>query len=74
MKNFQVLVFKTNINHAADIAAVAPVLAQEQNVLRWTVDTQDIDKVLRIETRVLPAQHIEQLVEHAGYLCRELPD
>jgi hypothetical protein len=74
MTDRTVLVFKTNIQHATDVAAVAPVLAQEQDVLRWHIDTQDIDNVLRIETLALPAHYIEYLMQQAGYQCQELPD
>lgn len=69
-----VLVFKTNLQFKKDINRLSPVLSNISDILRWNVDREDIDKVLRIETRILTAQEIIRLVNNAGYVCEELPD
>jgi copper chaperone CopZ len=69
-----VLVFKTNLQFKKDINRLSPVLSNISGILRWNVDREDIDKVLRIETRILTAQEIIRLVNNAGYICEELPD
>jgi hypothetical protein len=69
-----VLVFKTNLQFKKDVNRLSPVLSKISGILRWNVDREDIDKVLRIETRVLTAQEIICLVNKAGYFCEELPD
>jgi hypothetical protein len=69
-----VLVFKTNLQFKKDVALLEPVLNQATGILRWNVDRQDIDHVLRIETTCLVPQDIIQLVTNAGYHCEELPD
>ena len=69
-----VLVFKTNLQFKKDVNRLSPVLSKISGILRWNVDREDIDKVLRIETRVLTAQEIIRLVNNAGYFCEELPD
>lgn len=73
-KDPQVLVFKTNLQYKKDINQLAPVLNIFRGILRWNVDMNDIDKVLRIETKQLVAQDIIRLVRGAGYFCEELPD
>jgi hypothetical protein len=70
----QVLVFKTNLLHQKDIVLVTPALNGLPGMLRWNVDQEDIDKVLRVETTSLTAHTIIELVNKAGYYCEELPD
>jgi hypothetical protein len=69
-----ILVFKTNINHPTDLANLTALFELEPDVLKWSVDRQDIDKVLRIETSQLSPAYIEALLTRVGYLCQELPD
>lgn len=42
-------VFKTNISESR-LPAIKPVFDSLPQVSRWTVDTQDIDRILRIES------------------------
>lgn len=73
-KVITILVFKTNLQFKKDIRLLEPVLNQTVGILRWNVDREDIDKVLRIETNSLQPQEIINLVTRAGYVCEELPD
>ena len=70
----QVLVFKTNLRLKKDLRLISPVLDKMAGILRWNVDQQDIDHVLRIETLCLQEQEIIALVTGAGYCCEQLPD
>ena len=69
-----ILVFKTNINRKKDVRRIAPILNEFIGITNWNVATDDIDKVLRIQTQVLEAQDIIRLLNQAGYFCQELPD
>ena len=73
-KNIEVLVFKTNLKFKKDIDLIAPVLTHNRGIIRWNVDQQDIDNVLRIETLQLQTEDVIGLVTNAGYFCEELPD
>jgi hypothetical protein len=69
-----ILVFKTSIRSILDIKAVEDTLAHLEGIMRWNVDSHDIDNVLRIvTTRPDPAQVIEKMCE-VGFYCEELPD
>jgi hypothetical protein len=70
----RILVFKTNLRLKKDVRQMAFLFSQETGILRWNIDTHDIDKVLRIETTCLTGQDIIALVRAAGYCCEELPD
>jgi hypothetical protein len=71
---FQVMVFSTNLRLKKDIRQISPVFDRTAGILRWNIDTQDIDHVLRIETDRLTIQEVIALVTGAGYCCEELPD
>ncbi|MFT4600419.1 MAG: hypothetical protein ACI857_000593 [Arenicella sp.] len=43
----KILVFKTDIN-APEI--VEPILNNQEGVLSWSIDSEDVDRVLRLET------------------------
>ena len=70
----EVLVFKTNISSDSDVGKVSQVLTSESNIARWTIDRDDIDKVLRVECDQLQPEAIVRLVHVAGFECEELPD
>lgn len=69
-----VLVFRTSIQDPKDCGKVAEVLMNESNIRRWSVDHDDVDKVLRVESEHLLANDVIQLIRKAGFECEELPD
>ena len=70
----EVLVFKTNLHSHTDVLRITSALDQLPGVLRWNVDLQDVDHVLRIESRNLPTAVVKGALNCAGYLCDELTD
>jgi hypothetical protein len=73
-QSMQVLVFKTNLQSKKDILRISPLMGNTPGIIKWNVDQQDIDHVLRIETAWLSPEEIIGIVTGAGYLCEELPD
>jgi hypothetical protein len=69
-----ILVFKTNIASHSDVEKVAFLLDEHDDIIRWNVDCEDIDKVLRIEGDQLEAHDVIRIVQAMGYECEELPD
>jgi hypothetical protein len=68
----EVLVFKTNLQQADDVERVTITMNEEQRILKWTVDREDCDKVLRVESDHIPADEVAALIRQAGYSCEEL--
>lgn len=68
----QVLVFKTNIRTKADRLVVKDSLDSQQLINQWSVDMQDVDCVLRIETPGISPHEIITLINRHGYQCSEL--
>ena len=69
-----ILVLKTNIADQTCLNKIAPVLSGDKRILRWNVDQQDVDNVLRIECEELTYEDIFHMVLRAGLWCEELPD
>jgi len=70
----EVLVFKTNVSADNEVEKVGDVLSKETNITKWTIDRNDIDKVLRIECDRLHPVAVIRLLADAGFQCEELPD
>lgn len=68
----EVLILKTNIRFKKQVKAVAPLLDGRQNIARWNIDLNDVDKVLRIESKDIQLTEVVQLIHTAGFHCEEL--
>jgi hypothetical protein len=69
----EILVFKTNIHRPTDIERVGNIFRNNNDILKWTVDTEDVDKVLRIEaTDNITAGNLVAVLGNAGYNCSML--
>ena len=48
---------------------------QHPDIQKWTIDLEDVDRVLRIESSgKLTEQGLTQLLLDKGYSCEPLPD
>lgn len=69
-----ILVFKTNIATVEDRAKVAQVLDRQPFIGKWTVDLEDVDRVLRVVATTPDTDSIIALVNASAYECAELED
>ena len=70
----KILIFKTNIRFKKDLKIIRPLLAAHKPIIKWNVDRQDTDKVLRVESASEDTLEIIKTIKEAGYQCEELPD
>jgi hypothetical protein len=70
----EILVFKTDVRSRKRVTALAPHLQRMKGIIKWNVDLQDVDKVLRIECNSIAPAVIENSLQQAGYYCEELTD
>ncbi len=71
----KVLIFKTDIESEPGVDLVKPHLNDHPIITRWSIDTEDVDNVLRIEAlRTLQEREVIELVSEHGFQCEELPD
>ena len=69
-----VLVFKTDLRTKSQLRAVSPIF-KHLPVQKWTVDTEDIDKVLRIEAiGQLTETDVISRIKKKGFYCEALTD
>jgi len=69
------LIFKTNIGSQRKLNALKTVFNNLATIKRWTVDMEDIDKVLRIEAvEPLEEHHVIDLIKTIGLSCEVLGD
>jgi hypothetical protein len=68
----EVFVYKTNIIETPDVMKVSAVFSGQKAIHTWNVDTEDIDKILRIEAQNSISAQIVEMVQNAGYWCEEL--
>ena len=61
------LKFKTNINCDGCIARVTPALNSEKQIIKWSVDTVNPEKILTIETDGLTEDAIVATLRNTGF-------
>lgn len=66
MKTLQ---FKTNIQCTNCLSKVSPKLNEQSGIESWTVDLQDPDRTLIVETESLSAEEIKKAVLKAGFVA-----
>ena len=67
-----ILIFKTNIQTEFDRLRIKNVLDASQKVLKWNIDMDDVDRVLRIVSDTLTPEQIISVIEYVGFECAEL--
>jgi len=70
----EVLILKTDIRSKKHVKVVAPLLNNHDDISKWNIDLNDVDKVLRIESNDIRLTEVVQLIQKAGFHCEELAD
>lgn len=71
----KLFILKTDIKSQWQVNKLKPVFQKYEHIARWTVDLDDIDRVLKLETHVdTEQQDMIKLVQDQGIYCEELPD
>lgn len=71
----KLFILKTDIQTEKQLAQFRPVFQQIDDITRWTIDMEDVDHVLKVETGV-DSQELEliHLLRTKGINCEQLPD
>lgn len=68
-----ILIIKTNIKNKKKVKTIKPIFNNIPCIIKWSVDTEDIDNVLRIETyRELTVADIALLLNIIGFYGENL--
>ncbi len=67
------LILKTNITSKRKAASVQTMLDSHPVIRHWSIDTEDMDNVLRIELRELIDEgQVARLLSPKGFYCEDL--
>ena len=71
----KLLIFKTDIENKKSIKAVKSLFKFQSNIINWSIDIEDIDKVLKVNTtEAINENDIKNLIKARGFQCEPLPD
>ena len=71
--NINIHIFKTNARNNNDVNAIGISLSCNPKITNWSIDLEDIDKVLRIEARKnLCEEDIIDDLTTKGFYCEVL--
>ncbi len=65
-------IFKTNILTEFDRLRIKYVMDASEKVLKWNIDMDDTDRVLRVVSDRLNALQIISMLDFIGFECAEL--
>ncbi len=71
----KLFILKTDIKSQLQVNKLKPIFQKNASIAKWSVDLDDIDKVLKVETKIDSQQaDMIKLVQEQGINCEELPD
>ena len=71
----ELLLFRTDIKSKKKVKSLKSVFNNHSDILNWSIDLEDIDNVLRIEsTKNLTEKDVIGLVEMNGFYIQTLTD
>ena len=71
--NMHIHIFKTNVSSKKDVNMIGMSLSSNPKIMDWSIDLEDIDKVLRIEAHKNLCENdiVEDLIT-SGFYCEVL--
>lgn len=69
-----ILIFGTNIKTEKDKQIISRLLNSNPEIEQWNIDLEDIDSVLRIESKSLDAEQIIKMITEQDFKCTELTE
>ncbi|GGA77137.1 hypothetical protein GCM10008015_17210 [Flavobacterium palustre] len=69
-----ILIFGTNIKTENDRQIISKLLNSNPEIEQWNIDLEDIDSVLRIESKSLNASQIIKMITEQDFKCSELTE
>jgi len=67
-----IFVFKTEISTVEETVLLKNIFLNRPEVQQWSIDLEDIDRVLRIVSATLGCNEIIALLQHFGLNCWDL--
>lgn len=69
------LIFETDVKSKKKVKSLKPILNKHSDILKWSIDLEDIDNVLRIEATVnITESDIIDMVRMHGFYIESLTE
>ncbi|PCJ89410.1 MAG: hypothetical protein COA57_02085 [Flavobacteriales bacterium] len=69
------LILKTDIKTKKGVKIIKPLFNNHPFITNWSIDIEDIDNVLRVETyNDLKETDLIYMLKNRGFYCETLPD
>lgn len=65
-------IFKTNISTVEETALLEKIFSGFPEIQQWSIDLEDIDRVLRVVSETLSCTEIIVLLQNSGLNCSDL--
>ncbi|WP_025663192.1 heavy-metal-associated domain-containing protein [Aquimarina megaterium] len=66
------LKFKTNINCGGCVSKVTPFLNKQKGVESWVVDTNNLDKILTVESESATEEEVKATLQKVGFKAESI--
>lgn len=70
--NTQLFIFKTDIGALCNNCGVHKILDNHNEIHSWSIDSEDVDCVLRVFSDTLTPAGIIDIINQSGHQCTEL--
>jgi hypothetical protein len=67
-----ILVFKTSIQTSLEVQFLASVLNNQDGISSWSVDLDDWEKILRIESVGISPDEVESILDNYNIRCKQI--
>lgn len=68
----KIFVFKTSLKTDPEVRLLSEIFRNMEGIGNWSVDLDDWEKILRIESRGISSGKIVELLSEFGISCRQL--
>lgn len=72
MSSDDILIFRTSITMEQDLKQIETLFAQYLQIHTWSVDLEDWEKVLRVESKGISVAEVMNLLQTIGIYASEL--
>ena len=72
MKDRDILIFRTSITKEQDIEKMEMLFTQYPQIHKWSIDFEDWEKVLRIESQGITVANVIDVLRTIGVIASEL--
>jgi len=66
------LTYKTNIKCNGCIETVTPFFKKNKSIKNWSVDLENVDRILTVELEGGESSEVEALIKEAGYVSEPI--